>query len=658
MEFREYYSREAIIKYLCKIRISYSSKRHKKQLLDNLVYKENHLKKLNDSYDNEILNQLNLILPKRRQWLTHNCKTHIKCFNPISGKSELKKIDTDDKNKQILFNTIKRHSKNKLKYPYQFELDRFIAEIQNGITNCKYKISTPNIVPELKETNKSKKKYNISKNLPFDCRPISRFTLMDRIVISITNKYLTVLFDQHFEPSSLAFRAKSKDQTEEKNHHIAINKIIEFKKQNSNVDLFVAECDIKKFYDTVNHNKCLDLFNNLLEASSENCDEISKKSSKYIFKEYLNCYDFRNVVLSKDHTYWAQQFHSNKIPINGKFPWIESDINNSEFYKVNPDQKIGVPQGGALSGLIANIMLDEADKELKAIPNLFYVRYCDDMIIMHKDENICKKAIKVYIKTLKDLLLFSHPFETLFYIPNRNYSSKFRIFIPYLISLFNYSKLLNNLNSSFDRLIKRYFPTIGIRHKKKYNLTYKYSIKKFWNCKSKGPYKWGALNIQNNTFPWIGFVGYEIDYNCNTRVRKRSLKKEIDKQKKVITSILKRISKESFKYKKSRNNAIYRSALEKLNGMAVGRVQSYNYKVFANKICWTAGFKSLNFNKYSKVQLRKLDRSKYKFLYILRHNLGIEKAESAPLENNTKNIYKIGKMFSYFFQAGQKKNGT
>lgn len=150
MEFKDYYNRENIIKYLCKIRVSYSSKRHKKQLLDNLVFKENHLKKLNDPYDNEIISQLELLLPSRRQWLTHNSKRHIKCKNPLTGKYELKKIETDDKNKQILYNTIKRHSKNKSKYPYQFELDKFISEIQNGIDNCNYKISTPNIVPEVK----------------------------------------------------------------------------------------------------------------------------------------------------------------------------------------------------------------------------------------------------------------------------------------------------------------------------------------------------------------------------------------------------------------------------------------------------------------------------------------------------------------------------
>lgn len=658
MEFKDFYNRENIIKYLCKIRISYSTKRHKKQLLDNLVFKDNHLKKLNDPYDIEIIRQLELLLPSRRQWLTHNSKRHIKFKNPLTGNYELKKIETDDKNKQILYNTIKRHSTNKSKYPYQYELDKFISEIQNGIDNCNYKISTPNIVPEVKETNKSKKKYFILKNKQFECRPISRFTLMDRIVISITNKFLTNLFDNYFDESSLAFRAKGKDEGGEKNHHLAINKIIEFKQKNISCNLFVAECDIKKFYDTVNHKVCLNLFEDLIEKSKSNCNDNSLKCAKYVFKDYLNSYNFEDVVLSKDNSYWKHQFHSNGKQINGIFPWIKKEILQDEFYRANPNQKIGVPQGGALSGLIANIMLDEADKELKSIPNLLYIRYCDDMILMHKDENICNQSIEIYKKTLNKLLLFSHPFETTFHTSNKSYSLKNRIVPLFIIKQIKNNRLLKQVNIKFDALVKKYFPNFRVRKKLNYNLTFKNSIKKFWNCKSKGPYKWGELDIQNCTFPWVGFVGYEIDFNCNTRVRKRSLKKEIDKQKKIITSILKRISKENFKYKRSRNNAIYRSAFEKLNGMSVGRVKPYNYKTVANKICWTDGFRSLNFNNYSKNQLKKLDRHKYKFLNTLRHKIGMEKVLSSPLESGTKNIYKLGKMFSYYFHAGQKKNGT
>ncbi len=40
--------------------------------------------------------------------------------------------------------------------------------------------------------------------------------------------------------------------------------------------------------------------------------------------------------------------------------------------------KEGTPQGGPLSPLLSNIMLDELDKELEKREDLRFVRYADD----------------------------------------------------------------------------------------------------------------------------------------------------------------------------------------------------------------------------------------------------------------------------------------
>ncbi|WP_270244269.1 reverse transcriptase domain-containing protein, partial [Phocaeicola coprocola] len=44
---------------------------------------------------------------------------------------------------------------------------------------------------------------------------------------------------------------------------------------------------------------------------------------------------------------------------------------------------VGVPQGGPLSPLLSNIMLNELDKELERRGHLF-VRYADDLVIFCK----------------------------------------------------------------------------------------------------------------------------------------------------------------------------------------------------------------------------------------------------------------------------------
>ena len=224
------------------------------------------------------------------------------------------------------------------------------------------------------------------------------------------------------------------------------------------------------------------------------------------------------------------------------------------------------------------------------------------------------------------------------------------------ININHCSKIVKFLQNNFylpNRANKhnrtKYVRTFVTANSKNLNRSFEYSVKQFWNSKSKGPYKWGKLDKSSNTLPWIGFVGYEISYKGETRIRIRSLKKELDKQKKVVSSIITRI-----RIKNARNNTIYKSALEKLNGMSVGRIKLYNYSICENKICWTDGFQSLNLNKYSKIQLRELDRNKYKFLNILRLRLGEEKIVPKDSENNDE-ILQIKKPFSYYYQAGEKK---
>lgn len=625
-EFKEYYSQDQIIKYLCKIRITYANKRHKKYLLNKLTKPKNYLKGLPNAYDEKIIRELDELLPKRRLWFCRGQRTFKVVINKETKEKEVVKLDTDEKNREILYNTIKKYLNKKANLQFVTNLNQFILDIQNSIENETFIIEPPDIVPEIKELNKSKQNLQLKENNAIECRPISRFLLKDRIVLSLTNKFLTELFDGYFEKSSLAFRAIKDSESRDRNHHLAIKKIIEYKKSHNEIDLFVAECDMKKFYDTVNHKICLESFEKLIEKVKIKFPKLELTKAIYLFNAYLKCYTFKENVQSLNGitSYWEKQKDTKQKQINGFYPWVEKDLCKSSYYKDFPEDRIGVPQGGALSGLIANIILDYSDKKLLDIHDLLYVRYCDDMILMHPNESICKKAINIYQNSINELQLFNHPFKNNFFAPNKN-------------------RIKKGTN------IERTFTTINSHHAKR---SFDYSIKSFWNSKSKGPYKWGKINKDSNTLPWIGFVGYEINYNCETRIRKKSLKKELDKQKKVVTSIIKRIKKTEFK--NARNNTIYKSAIEKLNGMSVGRIKLYNFKVCENKICWADGFRCLNLNKYSKIQLRALDRNKYKFLNILTKHLDIDTVASKKTDNN-EDILKMKKPFSYYYQVGEKK---
>jgi hypothetical protein len=625
-DFSEYYSEKEIIKYLCKIRIRYAQRKNKKVLLDKLtsvlVRKEIAEKEIRNKYDDEIESELKKILPPRKRWLTNGQRTYK--YIIIKGTKCHVKIDTVDKNREILFKTVRKYINQKPDLEFVINLKKFIADIKESIEGGNYQIQEPDILPEIKEKNKNKLKYDSHNGIKTECRPISRFGLKDRIILSITNKFFTELFDGFFEESALAFRAVIESESHKilVKHHNAIDKILEFRHKYKDKQLYVAECDMKKFYDSVNHKICITAFNNLIDKTKLVNPSLELSGAISIFHAYLKCYSFRENVLTKDEKYWREQKDKNGNSINGIYPWIKEEIEKSEYYKENINDRIGVPQGGALSGLIANMVLDNADKQLKGVKDLFYVRYCDDMILMHENEEICRLSIEEYEKSINNLLLFNHNFKNEYSRINKNH----------------YSKKGNKI---------RVFKT---KKGDLMNHSFEYSIKPFWESKSKGPYKWGEINLKNNSFPWIGFVGYEIHYNGETRIRKRSLKKEIEKQKKVVKSIVYVIKKA----KKVRNNTVLRSAYEKLNGMSVGRVKLYNFKTCQNQLCWTDGFQSLTFNEYSKSQLKTLDRNKYEQIHILKKQLGRETvvSEEADIKGE---LYSFHKPFSYYYQAGEKR---
>jgi len=65
--------------------------------------------------------------------------------------------------------------------------------------------------------------------------------------------------------------------------------------------------------------------------------------------------------------------------------------------------EVGVPQGGPLSPLLSNIMLDELDKELEQREHRF-VRYADDMVILCKSKRSAERTLKNIIPYIEDKL--------------------------------------------------------------------------------------------------------------------------------------------------------------------------------------------------------------------------------------------------------------
>ena len=65
--------------------------------------------------------------------------------------------------------------------------------------------------------------------------------------------------------------------------------------------------------------------------------------------------------------------------------------------------KVGTPQGGNLSPLLSNIMLNELDKELEK-RGLRFVRYADDCLIMVKSEKAANRVMKTITNYIENKL--------------------------------------------------------------------------------------------------------------------------------------------------------------------------------------------------------------------------------------------------------------
>lgn len=589
-KFEEYFKDEAIIFYLCRLRAKYAKNRNKKHLIHLLTSADEFNYHVNDSqkhseYEKKFNDDLNKLFPSRRKW------KNIGKESRYDSKTK-EKITSIEKNLYSLLKTIKFYKKTNPSESFLVNLNAFIKDIQKSIQDASFKIGVPTVYPKLKD--------KLNKSGDNKCRPISLFNLKDRVILSLTNKYLTELFDKHFDDCSFAFRAKlNSDGSGLLSHHDCIKEIVKFKLEHKDTDLWAVECDMEKFYDSINHEIIKEHFGNLIQKSKAEFLEVDFSNPIRLFNEFLNCYSFNTITLpcNMDNEYWEKH----RIP-NGKFGWVEKGL--EEYYSEFNFERIGIPQGGALSGLIANIVLDVADREVKKT-KVLYVRFCDDMIILHPDKSECELAKKLYVQALKSLKLVPHKF--------------------------------------CNELIEvRAIP------KKNFPLT---TLEKFWKEKSKGPYMWG--DIKNDGFPWIGFVGYELHYEGYIRVRKRSLKKELKKQKEVVNNIKKAIENG----RRKGFGTIGESVIHRLVGMSVGRVELRNFDKIEHEMCWKNGFKELTMNKYAVQQMKQLDRNRNKLYYKLDAELRKprEAEEDTERRSRKRQLVDFNKPFSYYYQVLERK---
>lgn len=171
-------------------------------------------------------------------------------------------------------------------------------------------------------------------------RPLGIPTVLDRVIQQAVAQVLGPLYEVDFSEHSYGYRPG-------RSAHDAVAVMEESWKEGRR---HAVECDLKSFFDTVNHDR-------LMNALRE---KVRCRKTLGLIRRYLTA-----GVELPDGTLEATP--------------------------------LGVPQGGPLSPLLANIALDPLDKELETRGHKF-ARYADDFVVMVKSANAAKRVMASLIR--------------------------------------------------------------------------------------------------------------------------------------------------------------------------------------------------------------------------------------------------------------------
>ncbi|PWW00869.1 group II intron reverse transcriptase/maturase [Paenibacillus cellulosilyticus] len=144
-------------------------------------------------------------------------------------------------------------------------------------------------------------------------------TLTDRLIQQAITQVLTSVFDPTFSEHSYGFRPQRRG-------HDAVRKARGFMQEGHRI---VVDIDLEKFFDRVHHDRLM----------ARLAERVKDKMLLKLIRAYLQAGVLENGLVRATEE--------------------------------------GTPQGGPLSPLLSNIVLDELDKELEK-RNLRFVRYADD----------------------------------------------------------------------------------------------------------------------------------------------------------------------------------------------------------------------------------------------------------------------------------------
>ena len=179
------------------------------------------------------------------------------------------------------------------------------------------------------------RRVEIPKETKSEFRKLGVPTVVDRVIQQAITQELTPVFEEQFSENSFGFRPN-------RGAHDALRQC---QKNVNDGYVYAVDMDLEKFFDTVNISKLIEVLSRTIKDGR---------------------------VISLIHKYLNAG-----VLVNGMFERTET----------------GMPQGGPLSPLLSNIMLNELDKELERRGHRF-VRYADDCMIFCKSRKSAQRTLE------------------------------------------------------------------------------------------------------------------------------------------------------------------------------------------------------------------------------------------------------------------------
>ena len=462
MKFEEYFSFEAIVKDLIRWRVKGKGKKDKKGCRD-----------------------VEMVLPTRKMWSR-------------AGVKEREGIAPEVVRRQAIWRTVRRvcgghRAGVTLPLRWVENLKRLVDEVREAGFSGKVAFEKPRMIDIAKGREGGVMQY----------RKVASFDrLSDRVILSRMTAYVRDRLEAVLGARCYSFR-KDRDI----NHQLAVQHLQEFRARFPVGSLFVAECDIKKFFDNISH-----------ETVRRRWNEVGfEDAAGKVLEAYLSVYAVGNGQAARCPR--------------------------------------GLPQGGSFSTVLANLVLAEADRAVESVDDgqLFYARYCDDVVFVHPDEATCRRAMEAYAAALAKLDLPMHEVRPFVYRPMDG------------------------------------TPT------------------QYYSIKSKGPFVWrDDVRGEVNCAPWVSFLGSQVRYDGETRIRKESIEKHVRSLGRETAEAVRELQADALA---DQPRPVVREWFGRFRNRLIAKGVGYvTAKVKDCDMCWAGAFPNVTGCAETKMQMRRLDR--------------------------------------------------